>query len=255
MHKSLALIAAFILCCFASFAQSQPQTSQGSSQDDVSVPPLTVPQRDYSEVLKSGHGEIVIWIKVRKDGGVNEPLALYNEPVSMNFANKVHPELERSALNAVKGWKFPPVFGGVKPLEFRTLVVLPFSFQNPEETLQNSLAEAAPSASASGSGGKAPYGALGKIWLDQGVADTLQIRHVEPEYPRMAKIAHIQGDVVVLLRISKEGHVADANAVSGHPLLVQATMDAIKQWEYRPVMVNGQPVEIQSKVTAKFRIP
>jgi protein TonB len=59
----------------------------------------------------------------------------------------------------------------------------------------------------------------------------------------MAKIAHIQGDVVVHVLIDKTGHVANAKATSGHPMLIQAALSAVKQWDYKPFLLNGEPAE------------
>jgi protein TonB len=68
----------------------------------------------------------------------------------------------------------------------------------------------------------------------------------------MARIAHINGKVVVRIRVDKEGHVAEEKGVSGHPILVQSVLDAVKKWQYRPVVVNGQPMEVLSYVAVGF---
>jgi periplasmic protein TonB len=69
------------------------------------------------------------------------------------------------------------------------------------------------------------------------------IRRVQPEYPALAKQARIQGTVVLRAVIAREGSIQDLQVISGHPLLVQAAINAVRQWRYRPYYLNDQPVE------------
>lgn len=78
------------------------------------------------------------------------------------------------------------------------------------------------------------------------------IRRVEPVYPPLARTAHIQGPVVVYALISKVGTMENVRAVSGHPLLVPATIDAVSQWRYRPYILNGEPIEVETQITVNF---
>ena len=73
-----------------------------------------------------------------------------------------------------------------------------------------------------------------------------------PEYPLVAKNAHVQGVVVVAATVGVDGKVKSANAVSGPPLLQKAAVDAVKQWVYRPTTLNGAPVESETRVEVKF---
>ena len=70
----------------------------------------------------------------------------------------------------------------------------------------------------------------------------------------MAKVAHIQGDVVLRAVISKQGAIENLTAVSGPPLLIPSAMDAVKQWHYRPWVLNGEPVEVDTIITVKFHM-
>ena len=73
-------------------------------------------------------------------------------------------------------------------------------------------------------------------------------------YPEQAKQAHIQGDVHLRLQIDTKGHVFDIKVISGHPLLVPAALDAVKQWEFKPTLLHGQAVEVQTEVTIPFKL-
>jgi len=66
--------------------------------------------------------------------------------------------------------------------------------------------------------------------------------HPDPEYPPLAKMARIQGTVRMEAVISKDGTIQDLKALSGHPLLMRAAMDAVARWRYQPTLLNGEPV-------------
>ena len=80
------------------------------------------------------------------------------------------------------------------------------------------------------------------------------LEHPNPVYPRLAAIARVQGVVILEAVITREGSVDSVRAVSGHPLLVQAAIDAVRQWRYRPTLLNGQPVDVITTVTVNFTL-
>ncbi|HKD14950.1 MAG TPA: TonB family protein [Candidatus Angelobacter sp.] len=77
------------------------------------------------------------------------------------------------------------------------------------------------------------------------------LKKVEPVYPEMARIAHVEGRVIVGIIISPEGKVSSERAISGHPILIQSVMVAVNQWEYRPYLLEGK----LRAVTALVRVP
>ena len=93
-----------------------------------------------------------------------------------------------------------------------------------------------------------------RVRVSQGVMQTLVTKKVNPDYPPDAKKDHVQGVVVLRLRIDKQGNVADAQLISGHPALAQAAIDAVKQWKYRPYLLNNNPVEVETQVTVNFTL-
>jgi protein TonB len=78
------------------------------------------------------------------------------------------------------------------------------------------------------------------------------ITQTKPLYPALARQARIQGNVVLHAIIDKEGKVAELQVISGHPLLVQSALDAVKQWRYKPTLLNGDPVEVDTTITVTF---
>jgi TonB family protein len=81
------------------------------------------------------------------------------------------------------------------------------------------------------------------------------LHRVEPEYPETARQQNIQGTVVLEVHIGVDGAVQDIRVGSGPPLLAQAASEAVKQWKFRPRLVNGSPVEMQTRITLNFRLP
>jgi protein TonB len=80
------------------------------------------------------------------------------------------------------------------------------------------------------------------------------VRRVQPEYPPTARIAHVQGQVVLSAIISKAGSIERVQVLSGHPLLVPSAVEAVKQWRYRPYILNDEPVEVETQITVNFTL-
>jgi protein TonB len=81
------------------------------------------------------------------------------------------------------------------------------------------------------------------------------IHRVEPEYPETALQQKIQGAVVLEVHIGGDGAVQDVHVIDGPPELAQASVDAVKQWRFKPRRVNGGPVPMQTRVTLNYRLP
>ena len=92
------------------------------------------------------------------------------------------------------------------------------------------------------------------IRISSEVAQSLVIDAPQPQYPPKAKIAHVEGDVVLVVRISKQGTIEDARGVSGHSILIGVALDAVRRWRYKPYTLNGSPVEVETTITLEFRL-
>src|SRR5688572_12465865 len=87
------------------------------------------------------------------------------------------------------------------------------------------------------------------------VRPPIRIKEVAPIYPAIAQSARVTGDVVIEATIDEEGKVADARIVKSVPMLDQAALDAVRQWEYQPSLLNGAPTPVVMTVTVKFTRP
>lgn len=92
------------------------------------------------------------------------------------------------------------------------------------------------------------------VALPPDVAENSLLHRVEPDYPDEARDRQLQGAVVLDIHIRQDGTVQETKLVSGEPLLADAAMAAVKQWRFQPRIVDGAPVEMQTRVTLNFRL-
>jgi len=93
-----------------------------------------------------------------------------------------------------------------------------------------------------------------RVRVSAGVQQGNLISQVKPTYPAIAKSARIQGAVVLQAEISKQGTIENLRVISGHPMLVQNALDAVKQWRYKPYLLNGEPVPVETTITVNFTL-
>lgn len=93
-----------------------------------------------------------------------------------------------------------------------------------------------------------------KVRVSWGVAQGLLLRQVKPQYPPLARQARIQGTVVLQAMIGKDGTLQELRVVSGHPMLTAAAIDAVQHWLYRPYLLNGQPVAVDTQINVNFTL-
>jgi periplasmic protein TonB len=93
-----------------------------------------------------------------------------------------------------------------------------------------------------------------RVRVSQGVTQGLLIKKIQPAYPPLARQARIQGAVLLQAEISKEGTIENLRLISGHPMLAPAAIEAVKQWRYKPYILNGEPVEVETQITVNFTL-
>jgi len=90
--------------------------------------------------------------------------------------------------------------------------------------------------------------------VSSGVAEGLITHKVNPKYPKEARERGIQGDVLLQATIDTQGNLTNLKAVQGDPVLVEAAMDAVKKWKYRPYILNGEPVDVDTTIKIQFHL-
>ena len=78
------------------------------------------------------------------------------------------------------------------------------------------------------------------------------VYRVQPSYPALAREARIQGTVRLRAIVSKNGTIENLSVLSGHAMLVGSAIEAVRQWRYRPYLLNGEPVEVETEITVNF---
>jgi protein TonB len=162
--------------------------------------------------------------------------------------------LGRSAIAALQLWTYDPPAKG--PITF----TVTFSFRpgaEPTMTQDNSL-RPPPSGGVvggvvGGSFGNAPSGNA-PVRVGGNIRQPTQVRRVNPVYPPEAQSARVQGVVILEAVIGPDGRVSDARILRSIPLLDQAAIDAVRQWEYTPTLLNGAPVPVIMTVTVQFTL-
>jgi TonB family protein len=241
------------LICVMSFVSAQvaPQrvrVSEGVGRAfivkkvDPVYPPLVRQARIQSTV--------VLQVIINKSGDV-ENIQLFSG----------HPMLAQAAIDAVKQWKYKPYLLNGEPVEVETRVTVNFTL--PEKCPAEGVVGDKPGGIPPGEqGGIAPStpedanhpAAPQSVRVSQGVMAGLLVIKVPPEYPPDAKNQHIQGVVLLRVIVDREGNVSNIQLISGHPLLAPAAIEAVKQWKYRPFLLNGSPVEVETQVQVNFTL-
>ncbi len=100
----------------------------------------------------------------------------------------------------------------------------------------------------------APATPNGPVRLPSVLAAGMLLEKVLPVYPAIAKAAHVEGVVVLQAVISPSGSIDNLRVISGHAMLQQSAIDAVSHWRYRPYLLNGQPVAVETTVNVIFKL-
>jgi len=211
------------------------------------VPPVYPPLARQARI----QGTVILKVRISKSGDVANVQLVSG-----------HPMLAPAAIEAVKQWKYDPYLLNGDPIEVDTNVAVNFTLSDTPP----SAGDAPEGSKASESGGAfsgiisphpeqaAPSTVPQRVRVSAGVAQGLLVSKVNPIYPQEAKDAHLQGSVILQVIVDKEGNVAKIQLISGHPMLAPAAIEAVKQWKYRPYLLNGNPVEVDTQVTVNFTL-
>jgi len=152
--------------------------------------------------------------------------------------------LQAAALDAVRQWVYKPYLLNGEPTEVDTTIMVNFSMgSGPAAPDHLQSTQEAPG------DGIQPQR---MIRVSGGVLAGNVLTKVDPRYPEQARQAGVGGTVVLLIMVSKDGVPTHLELVSGPPVLGDAAIDAVRQWRYRPYLLNGEPVEVQSTVSLMF---
>lgn len=203
------------------------------------------------EAKRAGiEGKVVLSALIGKDGRVRKLRYVSGPPL-----------LVRPSIDAVRQWVYPPTLLNGKPVEVQTKITVTY-------TLGGIMAGSAPAPSFSterpappprGSSAERPIPTQplgrGTVRVGPQVEAAKLIRQVMPVYPSAAKRAGIQGTVTLRALIDRDGRVERVLYVSGPTELVGSAMAAVRQWEYKPTLLNGKPVKVETQITVIYSLP
>ncbi len=174
-----------------------------------------------------------------------------------------HPEFAPAAIDAVKQWKYKPYLLNGVPFKVETSVVVNFK---PDDHLPTGVVGDQPGGIppeevggiAPSTGSTEPIPPMSatpnRVRIASSITQKRLIFAAAPEYPAEAKAKHIEGQVILKIIIDKQGRVANAELISGHPILAPAAINAVKQWKYEPYLLNNKPVEVETRATVTFSL-
>jgi TonB family protein len=196
--------------------------------------PIETPKAIYPPAAKEQkvQGQVVGTILVSESGSVENVHFFKGDPL-----------LTAAAVEAAKKWKFKPVVKDGKPIAVVARTTFNFVLADDVQDGKDVAAELDQIRSV-------PQ----RVRVSQGVSAGLLAHRVQPDYPLEARQARIQGAVVLRAVIGKDGSIEKLTLVSGHPMLAPAAIDAVQQWRYRPYLLLGSPVEVDTEISVNFQL-
>jgi TonB family protein len=218
----------------ASGAASTQQSSSEPKPGEYTLEPIETSEAVYPPAAKEQRiqGRVVGMILVSETGGVESVQIFKNDPL-----------LTAAAEEAAKKWKFKPVLKDGKPVPVIARATFNFVLsdnpQGPNDVAANlDRVTDFPQ----------------QVRVSSGVMQAMVLRKVSPSYPEKARKARIQGTVMLHGRVNKDGTIADLQVVSGPEALVPAAMEAVRQWQYRPYLLMGRPVDVETELQVNFTL-
>lgn len=250
MKQACSLAAFFILLCGLMAAQERGPGIL------IPPPPITLDPwvlhskleqqitPDYSAKTRSWNleGDVIIKVLVDQAGNVESTtwIVTPDAPATLAFA----------ALQAIRQWKYQPTLVDGNPRPVSSWVAVRFRLSaTPNVEILTRSENSTPQID------HERLNIARKLRISSGVAESNLVQSVEPIYPREALDNRIQGDVLLQVVIGKpDGAITQIHPVSGHPLLVLASLNALRQWKYKPYLLNGEPVDVETTITIKFHL-
>jgi TonB family protein len=273
MTRSLAAAISFLLASIALWPQldtAKPKSETSPSAPSSSSPASSAPSSS-SGVLDSTKIEVVkgeraiyplaaaekklqgqVWVRlhISETGDVEVVDVLSGDPI-----------LAAAAVSAIKKWKFKPYIKNGHPV--KVLYKMPMDFALRENVKDTPM----PGENSSvASGDKNPADASSQppnannlagtkqVRISQGVSTGLLLHKVQPIYPYEAMRNHVQGTVLLRAVIDKNGRISSLQPISGPKELTAAAIGAVEQWRYRPYLLEGEPVEVETQITVNFQL-
>jgi TonB family protein len=187
----------------------------------VSAPiPIVKPEPEYSEEARAAkwQGAVLLQLVIDENG----------IPKDIRIVRSLGMGLDQKAIEAVQQWRFKPGLKDGNPVPVSANIEVNFRLPQSSEPI------------------------AGAVTVGEKVMNSRIVSRVSPEYPSVAKLARVQGAVTFNIIVGPDGKVQNVQYVSGPAMLVKEATDAVGQWIYQPLLLNGQPVTVQTTATVNF---
>jgi TonB family protein len=218
---------------------ANPKPPGSSTTDSIKLEPIKIQKAIYPvEAAQKGiQGQVLVRIVVSETGQVADAEVMSGDPV-----------LAKSALEAVKKWEFKPFIKNGKPIKVATKVPIDFAFEEKVKDVKDDKPETEPKPDSDG------VAVPKRVRVSQGVTRGLLVHKVQPIYPPEARSNGIQGSVILRALIGKDGRIHALTPISGPKELIPAAIGAVQQWRYKPYVLEGEPVEVETQITVNFQL-
>jgi TonB family protein len=231
LYRSMLLQMTNIVLMLSLLAGSSWPQSESTESTTYTLEPVKISNAIYPSQAREQkiQGRVVATMLISETGGVENVQVFKTDAL-----------LSHSVEETIRQWKFKPVTknGTAVPV----IAKVTFNFVLTTEDQQGISPDLAPATDF-------PQ----HVRVSETVMQGLIVSKVSPEYPATAKANHIKGIVILAIVIGKDGTVTDVQVVSGPPEIAGASVDAARQWRYRPYQLLGRPVEIQTTAQFNFR--
>jgi TonB family protein len=213
-----------------------PLRSPSALPDSTKLEVINAPQPDYplEAAAKGLQGKVMIQLHISETGDV-----ISTEIVSGDAL------LAHAAEDAMKEWKFKPFVKNGKPV--RVSYKMPYEY-----VLKGYTGDSCAAVETVQATNLAHHHSHAVI--PQAVMEGSLIHRVEPEYPMIAKMRHLQGKVILQATIGQDGQIHNLTPLCGRPEFIPTCVEAVRQWRYRPYMLEGNPVEVETTIKVEFRM-
>ncbi len=203
---------------------------------------------------KQLQGQVWVRLHISETGDVNDVDVVSGDPI-----------LAQAAVSAAKKWKFKPYIKNghsvsvlyKMPMDFAfrgNVIDTPVPAQVASPEPNTTPAATPPAGSADSPPGGNPAEKVKRVRVSQGVSQGLLLHKVQPIYPDDARRNRVQGTVLLQAVIDKNGRISDLEVISGPKELTAAAIGAVQQWRYRPYLLQGEAVQVQTQIVVNFQL-
>jgi TonB family protein len=189
---------------------------------------------------KSGiEGVVILEVKTDEDGNVVDAKTLRSIPA-----------LDQAAIAAVKQWKYEPLVIKGNPVGVLFTITVRFQLKGEEQKKSEEVGTSTGAINLK----DLEYFAKGAVMVGDQIKPPRLLTSVSPVYPENARVSRIEGVVILAARTDEKGQVIDVKILTSIPSLDKAAIDAVRQWKYEPLLINGKPTPVVFTVTVRFQL-